>query len=280
MLYVMQPVKPVHAQSSSTQHTSPSKQGQKAPPKERSVVIDGIRIPPEYQKVQQRPGMLWQVWNTITAILFYPWVLLFLAIFAFTYISTRLRALGQTRSFIRARQAELNNPLDDNARFQLADRYYKQRRYRRALRYLEEAYEIQKKTDFDPQLLLLYGNILIRQRRAREALPLLEKALDIDPSGCQGDVFLALGRAHRHQDAPEQASTWLRKAMRANGSLAEPVARLAFLLQEQGQGDEAKALVKDFLSDASRLPKYIRKRNRWWVWMLRGYPLTGWLLPY
>ncbi len=210
-------------------------------------------------------------------LLYSIWFWVILAVFGLPYLSVWLNKRRKLKNFIRARMAELANPIDAGARFQLGSMLLKQKKYRRALPYLEEAHQIQKKQNFlDPRLLDALADTLLARNEQDRAIALYKESLTLDSTGGQGEVFLQLGRAYQEKKEFETAESWLQKACQANRSLAEPVYRLSLHLHNQDKIEESRHLRNDFLKDAHTLPAFIRKRNRKWVMMMRVFQLSRW----
>jgi Tfp pilus assembly protein PilF len=207
------------------------------------------------------------------------WFWLILLIFVVPYISMWLTRKNELRGFYRARMAELANPLDAGARYQLGNLYLKHKRYRKALPMLEEAYQIQKKSDhLDPRLLEALGNTYLELGKHQQAREHYFESLKRDESGGMGEVFLQLGRAYQECKDNEQAREWLEKACEANRSLAESVFRLAVLNYYENKIELAQHQIREFLVDANQLPRLIRNRNRRWVRWMRLYPWSRFIL--
>ncbi|TNE48099.1 MAG: tetratricopeptide repeat protein [Deltaproteobacteria bacterium] len=212
-------------------------------------------------------------------LLYSIWFWILLAVFVLPYISVWLAQRRKLKNFTRARMAELANPIDAGARFQLGSMLLKQRRYRRALPYLQEAHNIQREQKcLDPRVLDALGNVKLALGKRDEAIELLKESLTLDKTGNQGEVFLQLGRAYQEKKEHKTAEEWLEKACEANRSLAEPVYRMALHLNKTERGDEARKMIKEFLIDAHALPAFIRKRNRFWVFLMRIFPLGHWFV--
>jgi|GEM_PF-2940154 len=211
---------------------------------------------------------------------FWPWLLILALFFGLPFLTIRTNNWRRRRTFMQARRADLANPLDASARHQLAEHYIKNRRYRVAQRYMEEAIEIQKKTGhFDPRMLATLGDILRKRGLHEKAIEHYKHSLELEEGGGQGEVFIALGAIYQKQDKPEEAQQWLEKAIRANSSRAEPVYRLAILYEKQEKTEESQKLIKEFLKDAHALPRFIKKLNRVWVLRMHTHPLSYWLFP-
>jgi predicted Zn-dependent protease len=76
----------------------------------------------------------------------------------------------------------------------LATTYYAAREYEQAVTTLAPLLKVNPD---DPRLLVVYGDSLLQLQRADEAIPILQRAVERDPSGASGALpRLALGRAH------------------------------------------------------------------------------------
>lgn len=206
------------------------------------------------------------------------WLWVLIAVFGLPFLAVRFSQWQDTRRFVQARQVELSNPIDASARYQLASLFLKQRRHQKALPLLEEAYKIQQQRPSpNPRLLDDLARVYFRQQRIDEALPLLKTSLQLDPHGNQGETFLLLGKVFAHKGELERARECFLQTQQANTSLAEPVFRLACLDAAQNKHADAQKRLRDFLKDATHLPPFLRKRNRFWVLAMRLFPFSTFL---
>ncbi|MCB9643708.1 MAG: tetratricopeptide repeat protein [Myxococcales bacterium] len=204
------------------------------------------------------------------------WFWVLVAVFGLPFLAVRFTQFQSTRRFVIARRTELSNPIDASARYQLASLYIKQRRFANALPLLEEAYKIQQeRPPCNPRLLDDLARLYVRKRRTEDALPLLKQSLQLDPQGNQGETFLLLGKAFLQKGELERARECFLQTQQANTSLAEPVFRVACVDLVQSKSDDALRRLKEFLKDASHLPPFLRRRNRWWVFAMRLFPLSA-----
>lgn len=231
-----------------------------------------------WQSYQYQPRQL--RWYDYLVSIFYwflysIWFWVLLIAFGLPYVSVKLKKRRKLKRFMLARMAELANPIDASARFQLGSMLLQQKKYRRALPYLQEAHKIQKEQNFlDPRLLDALADTLLALGKQDQAIELYEKSLTLDKTGGQGEVFLQIGRAYQEKKELATAEEWLQRACEANRSLAEPVFRLALLLHKQEKVKESQGLRSDFTKDAHALPTAIRKRNAWWVFLMQVFPLS------
>lgn len=233
--------------------------------------------PQEYTHYTRRTSSTSILIRLLYWLLYSLWFWVILAILVVPSISVWLSRRQRMQRFLRARMAELANPIDAGARFQLGHMLLKQRRYKRALGYLREAHRIQTEQGcLDPRLLDALADTLLALGERDKAISLYKQSLSMDATGGQGDVFVQLGRAYQEKKELQTAESWLMKACEANRSLAEPVYRLALHLHHQNKKDQARQLVDEFLVDAHALPNFIRRRNRRWVWLMRIFPLGQW----
>lgn len=222
----------------------------------------------------QPPPRSWG-WHSFSWIFTNAWFWILLIVFVGPYVLVLLSRRRANNRFIEAREFELSNPLDSIARFQLGRFFLDRGRFRRAHPYLLEAHNIQKeRKDFDPRLLEALAAAELHLGNPTRSIELLDDALAIDETGGQDETFLLLGIAHQRLAHPEDAIEYYKQASLANASLAEPVFRLAVLHHKGGKSDEARRLLDEFLKDAHRLPPYIRRKNRRWVWYMRTFPLS------
>lgn len=230
----------------------------------------------------RRPGLLVWVLFFLEQIFFFlffsfwGWIILLL-IFV-PLVQKRLRTWERHRRFYRARQAELANPHNADARFQLGVIHYDGRQLRRALRYFREAVEIGEAhgSEVDPLLYRYLGHTLRRLGHHREALVAYEAGLEEAPESGRGEAETGVALAHQRLGDVEAAERWYRRAATANQSLLEPRLRLAALLLRQGRGPEAGATIEDARS--IRLPPFMRRQQRRWRLALLLWPLTRPLL--
>jgi tetratricopeptide (TPR) repeat protein len=198
------------------------------------------------------------------------WFFVLLAAFGLPYAAVRLARWQQYRRFYNARYTELANPLDAQARYQMGHLFLRQRRYRKALPYLEEAYRLQQsRPPLNPRLLDDLARAYFALGRQEEALSLLKESLSLDPQGNQGEAFLLLAALFRAKGDLARERDCLLEAHKHNTSLAEPIFHLAALDAQEGRREEAKRRLDGFLREASHLPAFVRKRNRLWALKMR-----------
>jgi hypothetical protein len=110
---------------------------------------------------------------------------------------------------------------------------------------------------------------LVMQGRWAEAVPLLEALISVEPDSHLGEGPMLLARCLDECGGGEGAEAALRKVLEKR-TVIEAQVRLARILYQRGQKEEADKLVAEILLDARILPRYLKRRHRAWLRAARG----------
>jgi hypothetical protein len=110
---------------------------------------------------------------------------------------------------------------------------------------------------------------LVMQGRWAEAVPLLEALIAVEPDSHLGEGPLLLGRSLDESGRRDEAEAVLRRVLEKRGVIEAQV-RLARILYQKGQNEEADRLVAEIAVDAKLLPRYLKRRHRVWIRASRG----------
>jgi hypothetical protein len=111
------------------------------------------------------------------------------------------------------------------------------------------------------------------QGRWSEAVPLLADLVKVEPDSHFGEGPLHLARSLDEAGRGEEAVPVLRKLLERR-TVIEAQVRLARLLLRQGERDEAQRLLAEVRSDATILPRYLKRQHRAWI-RAAGHLRTG-----
>ena len=117
-----------------------------------------------------------------------------------------------------------------------------------------------------------FAQCLLRQKRATEALPLLESVVREDPRHDFGYTMMALAEAQVAVGQKEAAAASWRKVLETN---SYPRARVQYaeLLAAEGQVDAARREIAELLEDEKHAVSFQKGRDR--VWIRRARKLRG-----
>ncbi len=170
----------------------------------------------------------------------------------------------------RQRIKELESQIHhiDNAvhHFRLGDIYFRHGKLAKAEACYRASLE-RDAEDIDARAHL--GQCLVRQKRAAEARPILEKVCAENPKHDYGYSLMALAETRTAMNEPDAAvQTWLQ--VTANHSYPRAKVQLAELYLAQNQIEPARAEINDVLADDPHAPRYQRRRDRVWISRARG----------
>jgi hypothetical protein len=165
----------------------------------------------------------------------------------------------------RARIKELERQIHhlDKAyhHFQLGDVYFRKGKLEKAEACYRAALE-REPDDIDFRAHL--GQCLLRQKRAAEAKPILEKVCAENSRHDYGYSMMALAETYTALGEKDRAmDVW--QHVLENNSYARARVQLAEIYMEKGQPDLARKELQEVLSDDAHAPKYQRKRDRVWT---------------
>src|ERR1041384_2587660 len=220
---------------------------------------------------------VFMVWMTVDAVRRREWlwvlfILAFPGIGAFWYFFYVYRGSpSATRGFelpgahdrrrIKELQAQIHHLAKPPHHSQLGDIYFQQGKLEKAEGCYRAALE-RDGQDIDTRAHL--GQCLLRQKRAAEALPLLEGVCTENPKHDYGysmmgmaETLAALGQTDR------SIATWER--IIDQHSYARARVQLAELYHAKGQDQQARTQVEEVVADDVHTPAFQRKRDRVWV---------------
>ncbi len=144
---------------------------------------------------------------------------------------------------------------------QLGDIYFQQGKLDQAEACYRAALE-RDPEDLDTRAHL--GQCLLRQKRAAEALPLLEQVAAAAPGHDFGHTQMALAETYTALGRPDDAlPAW--KAVLERHTYALARVQLAELYLARGQADLAKRELDGVIQDDAHAPEFQRKQERVWV---------------
>jgi len=207
---------------------------------------------------------------------FWGWIII-LAVLV-PLLGRGLRRWQRRRRFMVARHAELANPHNADARFQLGVIYYEGRRLRRALRYFQEAVQITEShdTEVDPKLYQYLGHTLRRLGHCPQAIASYQAGLAEAPESGRGESECGIAICRQKLGDSAEAERWFRASLDKNRSLVEPRVRLAALLSRHGRGDEAAGVLAE--AREGRLPGFVARRERRWRLAAALFPVARFLV--
>ncbi|MDA8019679.1 MAG: tetratricopeptide repeat protein [Thermoanaerobaculia bacterium] len=104
----------------------------------------------------------------------------------------------------------------------------------------------------------------VKGRRWREALPLFQELVELEPDARFGSARLGLARCLDENGDKERAEEELRAVLRKRNP-PEAKVRLARILLTRGERQEATELLAEVRADAAMLPKYLAKEHGPWI---------------
>jgi len=204
-------------------------------------------------------------WIALTFVLRYPplaagLVVLFLLRQFIPDPFVLVRTMGRTRAL--ARQIEAN-PANVTARRDLAMVYIDRLRPGRALALLEEA---RKRFPDDAELLYLSGLAHAKRGDAAEAVPLLVRAVQIDPRVRFGEPYLVVGDALRKLGRTEDALDAFERFVGLSSSSVEGHVKLALTHRALRDDVAARAALDEAIRTFAVVPGYQKRAQfGWWL---------------
>jgi hypothetical protein len=168
---------------------------------------------------------------------------------------------AQSRKRIRELQAQIHHIDNASHHFQLGDLYFQRGQLAEAEKCYRAALEREPK-DIDVRAHL--GQGLVRLNRPAEARPLLEGVMHEKPEHDYGYTMMALAEALAALGEKDNAILYWQHITQ-NHSYPRAKVQLAELYMEKGQFDQARAELKDVLSDDIHAPPFQRRRDRVWI---------------
>src|SRR5438309_4042777 len=165
------------------------------------------------------------------------------------------------RKRIKELQAQIHHLDKAHHHSQLGDIYFQQGKLEKAEVCYRAALE-RDGQDIDTRAHL--GQCLLRQKRAAEALPLLEGVCAENPKHDYGYSMMAMAESLAALGQTDRSiATWER--IIDQHSYARARVQLAELYHAKGQDQQARAQVEEVLADDIHTPAFQRKRDRVWV---------------
>lgn len=222
-------------------------------------------------------GIAFQLWMLVDAVrrrelIWAVFIFFFSVISALLYFFLVYRAApSATRGFelpgafdrrrIKELQAQIHHLDKAHHHSQLGDIYFQQGKLDNAEASYRAALE-RDPGDIDTRAHL--GQCLIRQKRPKEARPLLEQVCAENPKHDYGYSLMALAETLAALDERDAAiATWQRVLQ--DHSYARARVQLAQLYLQVPQADLARTELNGVLSDDAHAPAFQRKRERFWV---------------
>lgn len=144
---------------------------------------------------------------------------------------------------------------------ELGDIYFQQGKLAQA----EACYRASVERDpDDPDAWAHLGQCLLRQGRAAEALPHLERVVKVDPNHDFGHTQMALAETLTAVGRIEEALAAWRQVLTEH-TYARARVQLAELLARQGDREAARKEVREVLADEAHTPEFQRRRDRVWI---------------
>ncbi len=168
---------------------------------------------------------------------------------------------------VRLLRAQIDqNPDNVTARRDLARIWIEKGRPRRALELLDQA---AKREPDSVELAFLRGRALCDAGDPERALPSLIQVAQKDERFQYGEGYLLAGRALLALGRDAEAEDALLRHVRINSSSVEGWTRLAKARRRQRDGKGATEARREALATFEQLPRFRRRRERWWAWRAR-----------
>ena len=220
--------------------------------------------------------LVFQIWMIIDAIRAgeWIWVLIIVVMPGFGtiwyYFSMYRGAGSMTRGFelpgahhrrrIRELQAQIHHLDKAHHHSQLGDVYFQQGK----LALAEASYRAAMERDpQDIDTRAHFAQCLLRQKKPKEALPLLQAVANENPKHDYGHSLMALAETHTALGETATAiALW--QHVTQNHNYARARVQLAELLLAKGQKPAALAEVREVINDEPHSPRFQRQRDRIW----------------
>src|SRR5436190_1457987 len=166
-----------------------------------------------------------------------------------------------SRQRIKELQAQIHHLDKPHHHSQLGDIYFQRGKLKEA----DESYRAAMDRDpHDIDTRAHFAQCLLRQKRPKEALPLLQGVVQENPKHDYGHSLMALAETHMALGETETAIAYWQQVT-SNHNYARARVQLAELLQATGRKEEALAEVREVLNDEPHAPAFQRKRDRPWI---------------
>jgi tetratricopeptide (TPR) repeat protein len=186
---------------------------------------------------------------------------------------TSMRGFEMPGAYDRKRIKQLKAQIHhlDNAHhhFQLGDLYFRKRKLAEAEGCYRTSLE-KDPVDIDARAHL--GQCLLREKKAQEALPLLQGVVKENPKHDYGYSLMALAEAYTATgDEASALQCW--KVVTENHSYPRAKVQLAELYLKRNEKEQARAELREVLADDVHAPAFQRKRDK--VWLRKARKLAG-----
>ena len=221
--------------------------------------------------------LVFQVWMVIDAVRAREWLWVLIIVVmpvmgTLWYYFTVYRGSGSmTRGFelpgassrrrIQELLAQIHHLDKPHHHAQLGDIYFQQGKLAQADACYRAAME-RDPQDIDTRA--HFAQCLLRQKKPKEALPLLQGVVQENPKHDYGHSLMALAETHMALGENETAIAYWQQVT-AHHNYARARVQLAELLLATGDKAGALAEVREVLSDDPHAPAFQRKRDRVWV---------------
>jgi len=151
---------------------------------------------------------------------------------------------------------------------QLGQLYLHQGRWRKAAGWLERAVAL------EPHLLearYKLAQCYLAQRKTPEATELFEQVYAAKPDHDYGTLYLRLAQCHHRLGNDARAGQVFEQLLRFYPGHAEGGYSYALLLEQLGQRDRARQLMREVITAVHRSPRFQRRRTRHWAWKARWW---------
>ena len=165
------------------------------------------------------------------------------------------------RKRIKELQAAIHNLDKAHHHAELGDIYFQQGKFQEAEKEYREAIQ---RDDSDPDFHAHFGQCLLRQGRAEEALPLIERVLAKNPKHDYGHTMMAYAETLAKLGEKEHAMAVWNKVLESN-NYARARVQLAELLLESGKHSEARHQLQEFLTDEAHGTSFQQQKDRPWI---------------
>jgi len=173
----------------------------------------------------------------------------------------RFDVMWKDRSRMRQLERELEANEIPGHRQELAQIYFRQKRYLDSIRMLKQS------LDDDPEDLrsqFTAGAALTELGRPDEAIPHLEYVVEEEPYYDFGEGPMALAVAYEKAGQPDEAIATYRRVLQKYRR-ADAVVRKAQLLIARGETEEPRRELDQLLREASAAPTFSRRAERRWL---------------
>jgi tetratricopeptide (TPR) repeat protein len=223
----------------------------------------------------------WFRHSCLTSLFF--WWIAFIALCTLSYpFIARFRAWQARRRFIRSHHAQLENPQNADARFQLAELYAKGRNWRKTEDYAAEAVRVAKENPLYEgkvpyHFWLLLGKARAARKRHAEAIDAFRQALEVRADLGHGEArFLMAKSCYRRGEFAKAYDAYVR-AFEDNASNLELYFRFAQAAARIGKGREAEEARAQFRRVAATLPAFAGRRRFRWRLAFWLFPIARWI---